>query len=276
MMDGVIVDSERGELYMMTPEGTVEAIALNNGKVRWSSDAGAKPLMKHGDLLFVQIDGKSGGKRQLDLVALDVSKKGRKAIACDSIELPKWAPDTVDQPLGGSLAVDARWAPDVVYIVWNASMQWVGRGAPPPDVAANGGQRQASGIVRCDLMTGNLLGGGSEVPAPIKIPRAPDADTEVEFTRMASNGKHYIHGKRVEGSEIEYSWSVFAHGTDQLVHEVPKAAATGPFLLWGDAIIYNSVEPDYGVRALHPATGTVLWEHELRATWYTGQMPQQQ
>lgn len=41
---GVVVDRTRGTLYLATPEGGIEAVAMANGRSQWKSEAATVPL----------------------------------------------------------------------------------------------------------------------------------------------------------------------------------------------------------------------------------------
>jgi hypothetical protein len=57
---GVIVDGAHSTVYVMNPEGGIDAIALSGGAVLATTARGAKPLLLYDGTLLAQVEGKEG------------------------------------------------------------------------------------------------------------------------------------------------------------------------------------------------------------------------
>src|ERR1700730_18576551 len=55
---GVIVDPRRAAVYIMNPEGGIDAVDLTSGKVMATSQRGSRPLFIYDDALLAQADVK--------------------------------------------------------------------------------------------------------------------------------------------------------------------------------------------------------------------------
>jgi len=93
--DGVIADAENGEAYLMSPNGGIVAIGIDQGQEIWRSDAAAKPLLLAGDILLAQAEATEPG-RGLKLLSLNARQQGkldRESI----VPLPSGVSSSVDQ-----------------------------------------------------------------------------------------------------------------------------------------------------------------------------------
>ena len=67
LAQGVIVDSARARIYVMNPDGGIDAVAFSNGAMLATTARGAKPLLLDDGALLAQAEGKEG---VLSLVSL--------------------------------------------------------------------------------------------------------------------------------------------------------------------------------------------------------------
>jgi hypothetical protein len=47
MRPGVVVDPAAGRLYMMNPQGGIDAVEITSGKLLWTTKEAAKPLIAY-------------------------------------------------------------------------------------------------------------------------------------------------------------------------------------------------------------------------------------
>ena len=74
---GVVVDPDRREAYLMSPEGGIVAVDLAEGAPVWRSSAADKPLTIAGTLLISQAEA-PGPANALRIVTLDTSRGGEQ------------------------------------------------------------------------------------------------------------------------------------------------------------------------------------------------------
>src|SRR5947209_13294551 len=94
---GVVIDTDRNEAYLMSPEGGIVALDIASGTRVWRSDAAAKPLAKAGDLLVGQAEPAASDSK-LTIVALHAGKNGEPVIQ-SHVELPPGVRPQLQQTL---------------------------------------------------------------------------------------------------------------------------------------------------------------------------------
>ena len=66
LQPGVVVDAELGLIFLMNPEGGIDAVQLLDGNVKWHSDHGDRPLVVVGDRLLSQVGVREAGRNLSD------------------------------------------------------------------------------------------------------------------------------------------------------------------------------------------------------------------
>jgi len=85
LVPGVVVEPDRHQVFVMTPEGGVVGLDLASGEAVWRSPEAAKPITIVGDLLVAQAE-QPGPANSMRLVSLDL---GQGAPVAESlVELP--------------------------------------------------------------------------------------------------------------------------------------------------------------------------------------------
>jgi hypothetical protein len=93
---GVIVDSRELTVYLMNPNGGIDAVDLSSGKHIWSTSNSAKPLLLNDRRLVTQ--AASGAPTNfLRIVVLDADN-GRELLAT-TVELPRDVQAAIDDGL---------------------------------------------------------------------------------------------------------------------------------------------------------------------------------
>jgi hypothetical protein len=128
---GVLVDAERGEAYVMSPDGGIVAVGLTDGAPVWRSSKAEKPLTLAGELLIGQAET-PGPANALRIVTLDTGKRGEQVNEA-LVELPPGVQAMVGPSLNRSFTAEARAEPEEreeVAISWEFVERPL-RGIPP-------------------------------------------------------------------------------------------------------------------------------------------------
>jgi hypothetical protein len=123
MFTGVVADPAAARLYLMSPQGGIDAIALASGTLLWSSKEAGKPLAVFDDRLAAQADA-VGGSNSLPIVLID-TKSGR-VLSNVAIPMPAGVmPPSIDDRMGTSSSVVARVEHDGLLVRWTVSSRGV-------------------------------------------------------------------------------------------------------------------------------------------------------
>lgn len=115
---GVVVDPAAARLYLMNPQGGIDAVELATGNLLWTSKAAAKPLAAFDDRLAAQAN-QTPGSGSLPIVLLD-TKSGR-AESTISLPTPDRVTPSIDEQLRSSSSVAARVEPDGLLVWWTVT-----------------------------------------------------------------------------------------------------------------------------------------------------------
>jgi PQQ enzyme repeat len=153
-----IADPARGAAYIADAAGGISAIDLADGRLLWSTEAAARPLLLWEDRLagvrVVQ-------PNRLQIVLLDVAG-GSVVLASDPVVLPDWVVAGVRNT--ESFAVDARGEDGFLVLTWEAHRYYRG-GAAPPQRLLEHATGHAAGTARIDLGTGRTAALPMDGPA---------------------------------------------------------------------------------------------------------------
>src|ERR1700730_5072202 len=154
---GVIVDPAHGSIYLMNPEGRIDAVRLSSGEVFATSTWGAKPLLVFDiDLLAQEEAVDQSDKLKLgSLSTTDLKLKFEVGVP-----LPAGVYASIGESLGRSFYVSARTEKDEVVVQWRSVQRRVS-GVPTNEPA-----QVAAGLARIDPRTGRLLASGGDASGP--------------------------------------------------------------------------------------------------------------
>lgn len=287
LRDGVLVEPGRSTLYLMSPEGAVEAVDVALGEVRWRSAEAARPLALAGGRLIAQAEPGTAG--ELRLVLLDAGS-GRLRDG-EVVPLPAGARATVDDGLGRSFSAHAQAAGERATVWWSFTRRVVRGTAPEPGEPAE--ETSFSGAVRVDAGAGTVRSlAAGEVPAePVAPP--PDLGPGERIEAVAgrqfrsADGRHVLVSERIgdDRTWANYRWTVFERAGGTRVGAVERPVSYAPFLVAGTRLIVESrpsvrrtaeeewLEEPLEIRALDLVSGVELWRRPLRDTSYRGPMP---
>lgn len=130
---GVIANAGDGRVFLMSPEGLVEAIDMVSGNVVWRSTDAAKPIALRGENIIAQTESVSAPS-QLILTSLD--KNTGAVRGQNSFDLGSGVDTSIDDGLGRSFLVDTGGVNSTdTDLYWRYFQQDVrARPGPPPPV----------------------------------------------------------------------------------------------------------------------------------------------
>lgn len=145
---GVIVDPERGEAYLMSPQRGIDAVELSSGRLLWSTPRASVPLAL-GDGRLVAEAEPSEASGVLPIAMLDAGAAGKPLLET-TLALPDGVSATIDETPGATFTVDASLQRDALEVAWRFSQRVV-RGVAGAEPVP---ERRVAGAARIDLKTG--------------------------------------------------------------------------------------------------------------------------
>lgn len=172
LVPGVVVDSARDALYLMSPGGGVEGLSVSSGNRLWASERAAKPLALHGDLLIAQVEQtKPGGG--LEILMLDTTRAGsvRQQFR---VELPAGVWAAVDDGLGRAFDARGQILNNAPFVSWTHTKSYSKGVAPKPDEPLRQSQVAAYSL---DLSSARMVAVEPSALAQAVVPLPPAAQT---------------------------------------------------------------------------------------------------
>ena len=279
LTSGVVVDPASGVIYAMNPQYGIDAIEASSGKLRWSSNASAKPLALSGVKLLAQGDP-SGNGSTLPIMIIDA--KTGTLLKKVEIGLPPGVAASVDRMMESSFTDGARLEQDVALVWWTYSYHKVSGIAGPGPIST----RTSSGGARIDLQTGHLESIGPEEAAKQRAAASPSP--KFQGAGFASSDGEFLLDAESTGADasgiLRYRWrirSVDGHG---MIAEVTMPTSAAPFTVVDSVLIYISspsgrrvggafVQEPLQLRAIDIKSGTERWKRPIRDTNFHGVLP---
>lgn len=138
MLPGVIVDPGSEHLYLMNPQGGIDALELASGKLLWTAQAAGQPLAAFDGRLAAQAEP-TRGSGSLPIVLLS-TKDGSRIDSSIAVPMPAGVmPPSIDNRLGFASSVDARVEQDGLLVWWTVAHGQVGGMARPVSVQNDSG-----------------------------------------------------------------------------------------------------------------------------------------
>ncbi len=173
---GIVVVGDLEAVYLMVPEGGIEAVDVRSGELMWRREEAGRPLLVVGGRLMAQ-DEESSSPGVLALVFFDARKGGKCTVRAE-LPLPPEVRPLIGQRLGQSFSVRASVQGGAVVVTWHYLETDVtgvapAHGAPPF-------RHNVSGASRIDIETGQItpVAGGVEAtvqPIPAAVQQLLDA-----------------------------------------------------------------------------------------------------
>jgi hypothetical protein len=124
VLPGGVADPAGRHGFLANAEGGVSAVDLRSGKVLWESSAARLPIFVTGERLFASVSVTVG---TLQVVALDVTRKGEVVFRSDTITVPS-------APAIGAQTVHWSVGKDQLRVTWDLSSESVARGGATVDL----------------------------------------------------------------------------------------------------------------------------------------------
>lgn len=179
--------------YVANATGGIDALDLDSGEARWSTEAASRPLLALDDRLVCQAFVK-GRKNALQVVVLDAATGG-VLLRSEAAILPDWVDVTAT---GESFRWSVRLEGDTLVYRWEAQARYRGGAPPPPEVLARA-TKDAAGVARISLSTGRIQvepgeAGGEpsreeEAAVPVAIPQM---ESEAMDARIVGSRAFYL------------------------------------------------------------------------------------
>lgn len=293
---GVVVDVDRGRLYLMSPNRTIEAVDLGNGGVLWTSNQAARPLVLGNGLLTAQSE-EAPSPNTLGLVVLD-AERGR-SVAKNSVALPPNVRASIDDRLSSKFVASAVTVGENSFVSWEHREAPV-RGIPPGTDDADPRERapaaalvrrETSGVVRLNLRSGEVsaMAPGDMPPGAREARRAFTAALAVSedpSQRRSIDGRHVLRSERIADDRVwdKYRWTIIERATGGKVGELRSHLSQSAFIVVKNRIIFDTgpfarrtdagiVQQPPMVRAVDLGSGKEVWSRPIRDTAYRGTSP---
>ena len=266
---GVVVDLDRNQAFVMTPQRGVAAINLVQGTEVWRSSEGSVPLAVEDDVLLCQLEAPVADNNLL-LVGLDVRNGGRP-LYTSRVALPAGVKALVGSSRASTFAVEAQVANGEARIAWEHVQQaWQGRHpdafeihpgesspdpdpnqqgssgpAPDPTAQARFGSGVAEGEVRVNLRSGAVS--EQQVPAPrFRSGRSRNLAPNARLAGLpgvqvlSADNRYVLSSERIANDSVweKYRWSVYDRNTTQKVGEILEQFSSAPFTVVASRIVY--------------------------------------
>ena len=273
LREGVVVNAERNEAFVMLASGGLAAIDLVTGNVRWTTEAAVKPVDVDGERLLAQTHPRGPG--QLAMAVLDVTTGEVSA------EFSAALPGQFTARARDTLRERFRIQSDRGGVRWRYERR-PGGGAQLPEEAR--ALRVESGLVGIDLAAGTA----STVNQP--RPPAPAMDRllstplpGVPGRQFYSENRGHVLASEKADRDARYRWRVFTDDGDP-VGETFAALSYSPFVVVGSQLHFVApetviargsqiVEQPLELRAIDLNSGRQAWAIAIDDPRYRGPYP---
>jgi len=169
-----VADPGAARAFVHDRAGTVLALDLATGQVRWRAGTALRPLSVVGDVV---VAARIASRNAIELVMLDAGD-GHELRASEPLALPDWAQASLDDTPDYALRAEAEGG--TVVLRWAAQARYRG-GAPPSAMVQATAERQARGAARVDVASGTIESLPEPAAAPVHAdaPAAPVSDPDV-------------------------------------------------------------------------------------------------
>jgi hypothetical protein len=166
---GGVADPDGKVGYFPNTTGGIDTLDLASGKLLWSTQDANRPLLATNDRLYARAQVKDAAN-QVRVVVLDAKQKGKRLLESKSVVFPGWV--SVGVAYGRSFAATARLADGSLLLAWEARGWYSGGARPTPEVE-RAARKEASGVARIDLRSGQVEHVANEKIPKDMPPRVP-------------------------------------------------------------------------------------------------------
>ena len=293
LRSGVIVNLKEQQVYLMSPEASVDAIDIGTGETLWVARDAAKPLAV-GDGVLVCQAVIAAPSSNLDLVILNA--EDGQPVARSSATLPSPVVAQVDDTLSNRFAARALTFGDEAFVTWE-HQTFPARGMPPlPEetgLERSAAQpQQASGTVKLDLRSGE-----ASLVRPEDVPEAMQDARPINRTsaagappdpsqRISIDDRHTLKSALVGDDSVwdKYRWTIVDNETGDEIGQLRSHFSQSAFVVVDSLIIFETgplvrnieselAEEPLMLRAVDLDSGQQIWSQPVRETEYRGPFP---
>jgi len=298
LRNGVIIDTERNQAYIMNTEGGIDAVELTRGTLVWHTDQADKPLALEGNQLACQVQPKNPGNN-LDITILNVEESGSLEDIY-SIELPPDVRISINETLNSSFTARARIVGGEIFVSWNYTFH-PRKGTAP----LNSSQRKQTSTQPSDQQYQPVKGAArinlsTKATSTINVQQIPASLTPVspylsgnnrlagvpERQFISANGNHVLGSKRIESDSVwsKYQWIIYDHVTGNRIAVIKNHLSYSPYFVNDGQIIFETgsyirridnvlVKKPLKIMSVDLQNGRELWSWPIRDTRYRGPFP---
>lgn len=286
MMPGVVVDPAAKVVYSMGAEGQVEALALADGRLLWTSQEAARPLVLFGNYLIAQRPSDSRGIFELAFLAVD---RDGALVTRSSVSLGSDVDALIDDRLGREFRVDARVETGVPVLHWTYEVRRI-TGADPSLVPDADRVDRYTGRLRFDSSSETWTADAGAVGGVVA--RRPDLAAEERVPDVAgtqfrsADDAHVMTSDRVADGRVfeRYQWNIRSREDGVQRGEIRSFVSWAPHFVSDTVLVAES--PTHQVRVADEMTsqprrlvafdlrnGRTLWDRPVRDLTYYGPFP---
>jgi hypothetical protein len=309
---GVIVDRNRNQLYLMSPEHFIMAVDIRNGKESWRTQAAAKPLTVAGNYLVGQAEA-ADSVSKLDIVVLELKESGEMPVFAGErrLELPTGVASVIGpneqswftasgRPMGRETAVLSwEYSPGL-----KSGTQFAPPTVRPPNQGAFLLNLQSGKVEDLDPKRKAYLDREHKTSPVAPLTRLPPAERfadapDPNLLFLSADGRHVLSSERVSNEAVwdNYRWTIYDRNERKRLGVIRSYLAVAPFfvlvsqdqdtpIVVYQASIYEkrtqagvTTEP-LRIEAVRtqkedsgPGTSQILWSQPLRDTIFRGPNP---
>jgi outer membrane protein assembly factor BamB len=212
-----VADPGAARAFVHDRAGTVLALDLATGEVRWRAGTGLRPLSVVGDVV---VAARVARRNAIELVMLD-ARDGRELRVSEPLALPDWAQASLEDTPDSTLRAEAEGG--AVVVRWTARARYRG-GAPPSAMVQAAAEREARGAARVDVDSGAVEAlpepavAVASVHADAGAPAAPASEPDV-LEQADIGGTRFQLVVRDAGERVRTLIRAVDRGTGQTVWE---------------------------------------------------------
>ena len=174
---GGVADADGKIGYVVNDKGGINALDLESGKILWTHDGPARPLVAFDKKLAIQVPVKDK-QNQVRIEILDTAAKGKRLRESDAVVFPDWASTGLMH--GRSFASSASVQGGTLYLKWEAHASYAG-GAPPTEEILKAAKKDADGVAAVSLESGKV-----ELLGKDKEPKVDELKLSDELAKITS------------------------------------------------------------------------------------------
>jgi hypothetical protein len=207
MRPRIVVDPVAGRLYMMNPQGGIDAVEIASGKLVWTTKDAAKPLTAYDDRVVAQAE-QSRSYKGLPIVLLD-AQNGRGVGSTIVLPIPPDVFPFINNGPGSSSTSEAKLEPEGLLVWWTVTSRPItGIRVPAPQPV-----QKDSGAGLIDLKTYHVTTLTTEqVSAMLR-----GKESQGKAPRLNPNEGLYFPPQRADGFFVSIGLGPASEGTPSLL-----------------------------------------------------------